>query len=191
MSSRNFFGNICKKSPRASESMRAAFLFRFSDLPFLTLRLNIDHMRIDAVLLIQFGGASLLRDYSIGENHYLVRSRDRAHTVRYHEDGLVLYQSRQSRLDQRLVLDVKARGRLIEEDYRRVLQEGAGYRYSLTLAARELTAVLTDVRVPFVGQLFGELLAVRESRRGENLLVGRALLSEADVLHYRVVEQSR
>ena len=44
MSSRNFFGNICKKSPRASESMRAAFLFRFSDLPFLTLRQNIAFM---------------------------------------------------------------------------------------------------------------------------------------------------
>ncbi len=100
------------------------------------------------------------------------------------EDRLVADQAGQRRLDERLVLDVEAGGRLIEQDDRRILQEGARNGYSLTLTAREGAAVFADVGVPLVGQLFGKLVAVRKSRRGEDLLVGRVLAAEADVLQY-------
>ena len=63
-------------------------------------------------------------------------------------------------LDRELDLAVERRGRLVEDQDRRVLEDHARDRDALALAARELDAALADVRV-----VAGALLPVDAGRR--------------------------
>ena len=60
---------------------------------------------------------------------------------------LAAHQQLQLALDRRLDLAVERRGRLVEHQDRRVLQQHAGDGDALALAARELDAALADMRV--------------------------------------------
>ena len=58
-----------------------------------------------------------------------------------------LHQSQQLVLDRKLDLAVERRGRLVEHQDRRVLEDHARDRDALALAARELHAALAHVRL--------------------------------------------
>ena len=82
-------------------------------------------------------------------------------------------------LDRDLDLAVERRGRLVEHQDRRVLQDHARERDALALAARELHAALADVRVVAgasvpVAQPDDELVRLRLARRRVDLVVARA-----------------
>ena len=63
------------------------------------------------------------------------RGADGAHTVCDHYDRLILDKPRQCRPDGALVLYVKAHGRFVKQDFRRVPEEIARYLNALTRAA--------------------------------------------------------
>ena len=69
------------------------------------------------------------------------------------------------------------------------LQESTGDGNALTLAAGKGAAILTDVGVPLVRQLFGKFLAVCQLCRRQNLLVGGTFAPQTDVFQDRVVKQ--
>ena len=68
-------------------------------------------------------------------------------------------------------------------------QEGAGNGNALTLAAGKSAAILADVRVPLVRQLFGKFRAVCQLCRRQNFLVGGTLAPQTDIFQDRVVKQ--
>ena len=77
-------------------------------------------------------------------------------------------------LDLPLGLGVDRRGRLVEDQDRRVDQECPGDRDPLPLAAGERLAALADQRVVAVGQAEDELVAPRGPGRGDDLARGVA-----------------
>jgi len=92
-------------------------------------------------------------------------------------------------LDGRFVFNVKACSCLIEQYYRRILEEGARYGYALTFSAGQLAAVLANIRVPLIRQLFDKLSNVCKARRRHDLLVACVLFADADILHNSVVKK--
>jgi hypothetical protein len=104
----------------------------------------------------------------------------------------VLHDVVQRVLDMALRLGVERRGRLVENQDRRVLQDGAGDGQALALTAREEHAVFSDQGVVGVRQLFDEFLGV--SRFGRLFDVGArraGQIAVGDVVRHGVVEQRR
>ena len=69
------------------------------------------------------------------------------------------------------------------------MDDSARYRDSLALAAGEGIALLADHRVVALGEVQDEVMRVRDSRGGYDLLVGRVRHRVADVVAYRSGEQ--
>ena len=87
-----------------------------------------------------------------------------------------------------LRLGVERAGRLVEQQDRRAVVDGARDRDPLRLAAREPQAALADPRVVAEREALDELVRVRELRRPDDArLLG--LVAEGDVAADRVVEQ--
>ena len=63
------------------------------------------------------------------------------------DHGLALHQGRERLLDRRLDLRIERRGRLVEDQDRRVLQDHPGDGDALALAAGELDAAFADMGV--------------------------------------------
>ena len=91
-----------------------------------------------------------------------VAGQHRGEPVRDHERGAVAHQFFQRGLHQRLALGIERRGRLIEQQQRRVAQDGAGDRDALALAARQRHAALAELRVEAARQAADEFGGVRE-----------------------------
>jgi hypothetical protein len=71
--------------------------------------------------------------------------------VREDQRGAPLHQPLQRLLDYRLVLRIDGRQRLVENQNRRIDQQGARDRETLALATREPRATLSDDRTVTVG----------------------------------------
>ena len=91
-------------------------------------------------------------------------------------------------LDGRLVLRVDARQRLVEQQYRRRLQQRPGYRQPLALSSREPDAALPDRGVVAVGQLGDVLVGVRGARGLLHLGRRRVRLAQAQIVGDRPLE---
>ena len=76
-------------------------------------------------------------------------------------------------LDRPLRLRIQRRGRLVEDQDRRVLQEDASNGETLLLAAGELHPALADDRVEAVGKVGDDVVEARAFRRVEDLLLRR------------------
>src|SRR6185312_11710444 len=96
--------------------------------------------------------------------------------------------------DRGLDLAVERRGRPDEHEDRRVLQDHAGNRDALPLAAGQLDAALADVSVvaaaaELVLELEDEVVRMRQARRLDDLRVGRAGAAVADIVADRTVQK--
>src|SRR4051794_30712112 len=80
-------------------------------------------------------------------------------------NSLPFYEPLQRVLDKELGLGVKRASSLVEDEHRRILEEGVGNGDALLLAAREGDAALTDERVVAVVERVDEGRAVRPHRR--------------------------
>ena len=84
---------------------------------------------------------------------------------------------------------VEGGGRLVEDQDRRVLEDGASDREALPLSRRQLRPAFAEQRVVAFRQFFDELASPCDARRLADLFVGRGGNREADVLAHRVSEQ--
>ena len=94
-------------------------------------------------------------------------------------------------LDRRLVLRVDAGQRLVEQQYRRRLQQRPGDGKPLALSAGEPDAALPDPRVVPVRQLGDVLVGVRRARGLLHLGRRRVRLAEAQIVGDRPLEDVR
>src|SRR3954469_18303775 len=137
---------------------------------------------------------ALLDDAPCLEHDEAVHARDGGKTVRDRDHRLALHQVEKLLLDRELDLAVERRGRLVEHQDRSVLQDDAGERDALALAAGELHPAFADVRgvagapVP-VAQPKDELVRLRFRRRRGDLCVGGAGPPVADVGCDRAVQE--
>ena len=92
------------------------------------MTLQLEHAAVGTALDgAQVGGGTLLHHVPTIEHDDLVGIVHRAHAVRDDQDGLARQQARKRALHPAFVLNVERGGRLVEEEYRRVLQQGARY----------------------------------------------------------------
>ena len=89
-----------------------------------------------------------------------------------------------------LRLGVQRRGRLVEDQQGRVLEQRPGDRQTLALAAGKQHAILADLGVEALRQVVDELLGVGSLRRPLDFLARRASqVAVGDVVGHAVVEQ--
>ncbi|KFI56632.1 HAD-superfamily hydrolase [Bifidobacterium callitrichos DSM 23973] len=125
------------------------------------------------------------------DDHDAVRVADRRQTMRDDERGAPLHEPVHAMLDERLGAGVDRRGRLIEDQRRRIGDGGTRDGEQLPLALTQGGAVRCQLRVVAVGQLLDEGIRIGEARRGPHLLIGGVETPEADVVHDRTGEQVR
>ena len=121
------------------------------------------------------------------EDH--VRRQDRREPVRDRDRGSAVHERHQRRLDQPLRGRVERRGRLVQDQDPRILQDDPGDREPLLLAARELVAAFAHDRVVPLGELRDPVVDVRGARRGVEFLLGRVGAPVEQVPADRRVEQ--
>ena len=93
------------------------------------------------------------------------------------------------RRDPGLVGEVEVRGRLVEQQDRRVDELGPGERDQLALAGRERAAALGDLVVVGAGQRGDEVVGADRARRRLDLGVGRLGPAVGDVVADRAGEE--
>ena len=113
-------------------------------------------MSEDAAGLEQLCGRALLGYRAVAQHHNPVRARNGTHPVGDNEDGFVFDEAGERLLNGGFVFHIQAGGGFVQQNDGRVLQKRTGDGNALTLAAGKLAAVLTDVGVPAVGELFGK-----------------------------------
>ena len=128
------------------------------------------------------------------EHDEAVHLRDGREPVRDGDHRLAAHQRAEALLDRGLDLAVERRGRLVEHEDRRVLQDHAGNRDALPLAAGQLDAALADMSVvaaaaELVLELEDEVVRMRQARRLDDLRVGRAGAAVADIVADRTVQK--
>ena len=106
----------------------------------------------------QLAVAALLDDAAVVEHDQPVHLRDGGEPVRDGDHGLAGHQRVEARLDRGFDFAVERRGRLVEHQDRRVLEDDARDGDALALAAGQLDAALADMGVVAA--------AVRASPRG-------------------------
>ena len=125
------------------------------------------------------------------EHDDLVRVDDRRQPVRDHERRAAAHQLAERALHGDLALRVERRGRLVEEQDRRVAQDRARDGDALLLTARQAGAPLSRHGVVAVGEARDELVDPRRGRGRLDLFLARAGAAAGDVLTQRRVEQER
>ncbi len=107
------------------------------------------------------------------------------------EGRAVLAQPVDRLLHPRLGFDVERAGRFIEDQDRSVLQDSAGNRDTLALAARQAVTAFTDMRVVADHAAFDEVGRRRCLGCLDDLFFSRILAAEPDVVLDRAVQQAR
>ena len=111
--------------------------------------------------------------------------------VRYRERRAVSRQASQRFLNVVLRLRVERRGRLIEDQDLRVVQQRARYRYTLALSARKRVSFLSDNGIVSVGEFNDKSVRARRFRRRNDRLARRAGRRIGDIVVDRSVEEER
>jgi len=123
--------------------------------------------------------ATTLENPAALENEDLVGMADGGKPVRDHKASSVFHEVVERLLDQALGRGVHARGRLVENQDRRVFQEGAGDREALLLADAEFHPALAEPRVEPLGEPADEILGVRCAEGLPHFLLGRGGLADS------------
>src|SRR5271166_26134 len=137
----------------------------------------------------EFAVAAALDDPSAIHNTDLIRLSHRRKSVGNDNGGSALAERPQSVLDRLLGFRIERRGRLIEQDNRRVLEEGAGDRDALALTAGKLHAALAAGRVVSVFETHDEVVRIGRLGRGDDLLLAGARPAHRDIFADRSLEQ--
>ncbi len=132
---------------------------------------------------------ALLHDALVRQHQDPVRISDARQPVGDRERGAPFRKLTQRLCNRILALIVQCRGRLVEDQYRRIFQKYPGDADALFLPAGELHAALTDIRVIFVLQILYELVRPGALCRFHDLLARRAGLSVSDIFIHRTREQ--
>ncbi len=164
-------------------------MFREHDVALALLGLRPHQPAVRPIAADQLGVPALFDQTAVVEHQDAVGADHARQPVRQDERGAPGGEAIDRLLDHRLVFGVDRGQRLVEDQDRRVAQEGAGDRQPLALAARQHDPALADHRLPALRQRRDELVGVGVARRGFELLAVGVGLAETQILFDRAVEQ--
>ena len=142
----------------------------------------------------QFIMRSLLDDVTTVEHDQAAHAGDRRQPVRNRDHRLAGHQCIEARLNGGFDLTVECRGRLIQDQDRRILENDAGDGDALALAAGQLDAALSDLSfitmtaAPIL-EVGDELVGMGKPRCRDDLRVARFGTAVADVVADRTMQQ--
>jgi hypothetical protein len=132
---------------------------------------------------------ALLGDLALVEHDDSPGLPDRRQPVRDHDRGATCQQTAQPLLDARLSPDVYVRRGLVEDQDARVGDRRARERDQLPLTRREMSAALAHLRVVAVRHPLDQLVRADGAGGVEDLLLGRVIATERDVVPHGAGEQ--
>src|SRR4051812_14424613 len=132
-----------------------------------------------------------LDDAALVEAEDAVGVADGREPVRDDEGGAPLHDLLERELELALGRGVERARRLVEDQHRRVLEQRAGDREALALAAGERAPALADRGIEAVGLAVDEFERLGALERLDHLLVGGIRAADLEVLADRAREQHR
>ncbi len=128
-------------------------------------------------------------DAAVVEHDDLIRMHDGRETMRDHDDRALMRETRERTLDRRLGFVVDGARGFVEQQHRRVLEQGTCDRQALALTTRQLHAALADARVVALRQPQDELVRFGRDGGCDDVGFARAGAAVGDVLAHRAIEQ--
>ena len=125
---------------------------------------------------------ALGHDAATIHHHDAVGTLYRGETVSDDQGGASLLQSLQCLLDGGFRLGIEGGGRLVEQQQRRIAQDGAGDGDTLALSAGEAHAALTQFLVVALAKRADELMRFGRARGLAYFIVARILAAETDIV---------
>ena len=144
---------------------------------FQATHLGFDQPAVGSIAPQQCIRRAVLHEPAPLHHQDAVEAAHRGQPVRDGDDGAAVHEAAERFADQLLRFAVERGGRLVEQQQRGVLQEGAGDGDALALPARQADAAISDQRVEPLRQLLDELAAAGRFRGLPDLVVvasGRA-----------------
>ena len=108
---------------------------------------EFDQRAVDAIVPQEGIRRAVLHEAALLQHEDAIEAAHRGQAVRDGDDGAAVHEAAERLADQLLRFAVERRGRLIEQQQGRVLQEGAGDGDALPLSARQADAAISDQRV--------------------------------------------
>src|ERR1017187_8442402 len=153
------------------------------------LELEFVEPLINSALRDEFLVGADFADLPLLEHHNLVRAAYCGKPVRDDDNGAVLHQVRQRLLYQHFALRVQMAGGFVENQYGRVLQQGAGDGEALPLSAGELDAAVADHGLVAFREAHDEIVGQRGFGGGADAVGRYAVTAVGDVVRHRVIKQ--
>ena len=133
--------------------------------------------------------ASLLHDTPLMQYAYNIRIADRGQSVRYDDSRSIGHQFLNGILYQTFTFRVECRRGLIQNQNRRILQNGSCNTDSLPLASRQLASTVADVGLITLGHLHDEVVRIGYACCMLHLFGRGILFAESDVVEVGIVEE--
>ena len=168
---------------RSRQRFTSLFLY------FRGLALGHDQLVVYAALAQQLHVVAGFYDAPLIEHDEFVRLPERRQPVRDRERRAPFHDPAQALLYRGLGLDVERAGRLVENQYRRVLYDCPRDGEALPLAARYRMPVLAYDRVVAVRRLHDKIMRVGDLARRDDFVGGRVGLRVSNVVVNRPREQ--
>src|SRR5215467_575529 len=156
---------------------------------FLFPQLQSVERRVAPALAQQLVVASRFNDRSILDDEDAISIDDGMQAVRDHDRRSPLTEVLDRALNLPLGFGIERSRRLVEQDDRRVLEQGACNGDALALAAGELQAVLADWGVVPAGERRDEVVRISGLGGDDDLGLARAQTPERDILAHRAAKQ--
>ena len=143
-----------------------------------------------SILGDQFVMASTLHDSTLMQDANLVCVLDGAQAMGDSHGGTCLHQLFEGVLYQSLTLGIECGCRFVEDEDRRILQDGTGDADTLALTSRKATTTITDIGVEAFFRLGDKLVGIGNLGSVGNLLVCGICLAKADVVLEGSIEKN-
>ena len=114
---------------------------------------------------------------------------DGTQSVGYSHGGTGLHQFLQGILNQTLAFGIQSRCCFVEDEDRRILEDGTGDAYTLALTTGESAATITDSGIETMFRLGNELVGIGYLCRIGDIFIGSIGLAEADIVLEAGIEE--
>ena len=127
----------------------------------------------------------------LAQNDDTIHPSDGRESMCDDDSGLAFHEFHKRFLDRMLAFGIKRARRLVEDKYRRILEDRTSDGDALPLTAGEFHTTLTDERLIPVSQSRDKIVRMGTLRRGKDVLLGRIRISIRDIHAKRPMEEER
>lgn len=144
---------------------------------------------IESVFFHQRSVGALLHKFAVFQHKDLVGVCHGAEAVGDHHDGFSFHKFCKGFLHEHFVFRIEGRGGFVQQNDRRIFEQGAGDGNALALAARQGAAVFAENGFVALRQRAYKFVAVRCFCRCDHGVIARLRIAQANVVHDGVVKK--